>query len=283
MAAEPSTIELEFPAVTTPSALKAGCSEASFSSDVSRRGVSSTAKRTTAPPAPTSTGMISFSNLPSSLAATARRWDSSEYSSSASRLRPHSSAMTSAEIPCGTIGQRSPIFSLTAPQPDVAEVRAHRHAGHVLDACRDDDVEVARLYRGCRIERRLQRGAALPVDGGCTDGLGPARDEDGAPPDVQRLLADLRDAAHLHVLDLARIEVDAADESVQNLCGELVGANLGKRSVPPPDRGADGVDDVGGRPSRREHRTSVQARADLRIYTHARGDDRGRAEAPHRG
>ena len=103
--------------MTTPSVLNAGCNDASFSSDVSRRGVSSTAKRTTAPPAPTSTGMISFSNLPSSVAATARRCDSSEYSSSDSRVRFHSSAITSAEIPCGTMGQRSPIFSFTAPQP----------------------------------------------------------------------------------------------------------------------------------------------------------------------
>ena len=78
IAAEPSTIELEFPAVTTPSALNAGCSDASFSSDVSRLGVSSTANSTTAPPAPTSTGTISFSNLPSSMAATARRCDSSD-------------------------------------------------------------------------------------------------------------------------------------------------------------------------------------------------------------
>ncbi len=32
-------------------------------------------------------------------------------------MSPHSSAITSAEMPCGTIGQRSPIFSFTAPQP----------------------------------------------------------------------------------------------------------------------------------------------------------------------
>ena len=51
----------------------------------------------------TSTGTISFSKRPSSIAAIARRCDSSEYASSSSRESPHSSAITSAEIPCGTI------------------------------------------------------------------------------------------------------------------------------------------------------------------------------------
>ena len=45
-AAEPSTIWDEFPAVTTPSGMNAGCSAAIFSSVVSRRTASSTAKRT---------------------------------------------------------------------------------------------------------------------------------------------------------------------------------------------------------------------------------------------
>src|SRR4029450_7970938 len=45
----------------------------------------------------------------------APRWDSSEYASSSFRERPHSSAITSAEIPCGTICQRSVSFSDRSP------------------------------------------------------------------------------------------------------------------------------------------------------------------------
>ena len=55
----------------------------------------------------TSTGTTSRSKRPSSIAASARRCDSYEYASSSSRESPHSSAISSAEIPCGTISQRS--------------------------------------------------------------------------------------------------------------------------------------------------------------------------------
>ena len=44
------------------------------------------------------------------------------------------------------------------------------------------------------------------------------------PADVPALLADLGDAAHLHVLDLPGIEVVPRDEAVQHLCRELVAA-----------------------------------------------------------
>ena len=88
IAAAPSTIALELPAVILPPALNAGWSEASFSSEVSRRGFSSTATSTAAPAAPTSTGTISRSKRPSSMAAIARRCDSSEYSSSSLPREP---------------------------------------------------------------------------------------------------------------------------------------------------------------------------------------------------
>ena len=92
----------------------------------------------------------------------------------------HSSAITSAEMPCGTIGQRSPIFSLTAPQPSSPRFEPIGTRDIVLDARRDDDVEVPGLDGGRRVERGLHRGAALPVDGRRADGLGPAGDEHGA-------------------------------------------------------------------------------------------------------
>ncbi len=224
--------------MTTPSGRNAGWSEASFSADVSRRGASSTANSTAAPAAPTSTGTISFSNLPSSIAAIARRCDSSENASSASRERFHSEASASAEIPCGTICQRS--VQLVR---EVAAVRAHRDARHHLDAGRDDDVELPGPDRRGRVEVRLHRRAALAVDRCPADGLRPAGDHRRHPADVPALLADLRHAPHLHVLDLGRVEVVAGDEAVQHLRRELVAARARKRPVPPADRAADGVDD----------------------------------------
>ena len=225
----------------TPSGMNAGESEASFSADVSARGASSTPKRTAAPAAPTSTGTISFSKLPGldrgeraavRLERELRRAARGEIS--------HSAAIASAEMPCGTICQRS--VSLLG---EVAAVRAHRDARHHLDARRDDDVELAGPDRGRRVEVRLHRGAALPVDGRPADGFRPARGHRRHPGDVPALLADLGDAAHLHVLDLRRIEVVARDEAVQHLRREIVAADPRKRAVPLPDRTADGVDDQG--------------------------------------
>jgi len=93
--------------VIFPSGVNAGLSAASASADVSRRGVSSVCS--------SAKEMISLSNRPSSIAAIARRWDSSENASSSSRERPHSSAITSADIPCGTICQRSNSLSERSP------------------------------------------------------------------------------------------------------------------------------------------------------------------------
>ena len=82
-AAEPSTIWLEFPAVTFPSATNDGCSDAILSSVVSRRTASSTAKRVRTSVVPesgagrsSSTWAISFSKRPSSIARAARMCDS---------------------------------------------------------------------------------------------------------------------------------------------------------------------------------------------------------------
>jgi hypothetical protein len=186
----------------------------------------------------TSTGTTSRSNRPCSIAASARRCDSYEYASSSSRESPHSSAISSAEIPCGTISQRSSSFV-----GEVAAARAHRHARHRLDSGRDDEVELARPDRGRCVEVALHRRAALPVDGRAGHRVRPARDQRRHPADVPALLADLRDAAHLHVLDLRRIEPVPLHERVQHLSGELVRAERGERAVPPADRRADGVDD----------------------------------------
>ena len=243
IAAEPSTIELEFPAVTTPSALKAGWSDASFSSEVSRRGVSSTAKSTTAPPAPD----LDRDDLALE-PALVDRGDRAPV-----RLERVLVQRLAREVPL--LGEHLGRDALRHDRPaladllvdrapaEVAEVRPHRHARHVLDARRDDDVEVAGLDRRRAVERGLQRRSALAVDRRGADRLRPAGDEHRLPADVQRLLADLGHAAHLHVLDLAGLDVEPVDEAVQDLRRELVGADLGERAAAPPDRGANRIDD----------------------------------------
>ena len=125
----------------------------------------------------------------------------------------------------------------------VAPARAHRHARHHLGPGGDDDVELAGPDRGRGVEVPLHRRAALPVDGGATHGLRPTRDERDHPPHVPALLADLRDAAELDVLDLGRVEVLALDERIQDLAGELVAANRRERAVPLADWRADRIDD----------------------------------------
>ena len=69
--------------------------------------------------------------------------------------RFHSSAMTSAEIPCGTIGQRSPIFSFTAPH---RRRRGSSPSARVSCAPRPrhHQVEVPRLHGRRAVERGLE-------------------------------------------------------------------------------------------------------------------------------
>jgi len=55
------------------------------------------------------------------------------------------------------------------------------------------------------------------VDGGGRDGLGPAGREYRPAPHVEGLLADLRDAAHDHVVDEGGVEVVAARDGLEGL------------------------------------------------------------------
>jgi hypothetical protein len=123
------------------------------------------------------------------------------------------------------------------------QIRPHRHTGHRLETGRDHDVEMTRLHRRRGVERGLHRRPALPVDRRAADGLGPPRHERGHPGDVQGLLADLADTAHLDVLDLRRVEIEPPGEPVQRLCRELLRADARKRPVPPADRRPDRLDD----------------------------------------
>jgi hypothetical protein len=85
-----------------PICSNAAGSDPSDSSVVPGRGCSSRS-RTTSPSA-SRTGTMLRPNRPSSTAAAARCWLTSANRSTSSRVNPSSDAMTSAEMPCGTVG-----------------------------------------------------------------------------------------------------------------------------------------------------------------------------------
>ena len=137
--------------------------------------------------------------------ASARRCDSSEYASSSSRERPHSSAITSAEMPCGTICQRSSRRSERSPPFEPIGTRdIISTPAETTRSSWPDQTAAAALKFVC-IDEPHWRSTVVPHDR-----LRPAGDQRRHPADVPALLADLGHAAHLDVLDLARIEVDAA-------------------------------------------------------------------------
>src|SRR3989441_1668397 len=115
----PSLMPLELPAVIRPSGLNAAGRDASFSSDVVRRGCSSVSNIRLLPlSSKTGTGSISFLKRPSSIARIALRWDQSENSSICSRVTLYLSATRSAEMPCWTISYFSRSLGLSAAASD---------------------------------------------------------------------------------------------------------------------------------------------------------------------
>src|SRR5207302_3499 len=83
------------------------------------------------------------------------------------------------------------------------------NARHHLDTRRDDEVELARRNSRGGVEVRLHRRAALPVDRRRGDADGPACGQYRHASDVPALLADLRDAPHLNVVDRGWVDVTA--------------------------------------------------------------------------
>ena len=209
IAAAPSTIWLEFPAVTTPSGMNAGCSEASFSSDVSRRGAlvhreqhggagradldghdlalePALVDRGDRAPVRLERVRVELARAtgptpwrsppprcPAARSASARRSSRSSPTSPRRRGSSPSARATCDSTPAATTTSRCPAW-----------------------------IAAAALNAAC-IDEPHWRSTVVAADG-----LGPAGDERGDPADVQRLLADLRHAAHLHVLDLTGIEVE---------------------------------------------------------------------------
>ncbi len=88
--------------MTTPSGVNAGFRAARRSAVVSGRMPSSVVIAPARPSTVIGTGTTSRSKRASAVARAARTCDSSAYASSTSRVKPHRSAMSSAEMPCGT-------------------------------------------------------------------------------------------------------------------------------------------------------------------------------------
>ena len=134
----------------------------------------------------------------------------------------------------------------TEGEAELADDRgAHRGAGHDLDPAADDHVVGAGDDAlGPEVEGLLAR-AALAVDGGGRHRLGEPGGQDGAAADVERLLADLHDAAHDHVVDQGGVEVVALDEGLQGLGAEVGGVPVAELAVALAPGGANGVDDDG--------------------------------------
>jgi hypothetical protein len=67
----------------------------------------------------------------------------------------------------------------------------------------------------------LLGGPALPIDGGAGYRFGPARGRHGGAGDLERLLADLADAAPGHVVDYGRIDPRPDGERLQDVGGQI--------------------------------------------------------------
>ena len=68
----------------------------------------------------------------------------------------------------------------------------------------------------------------------------------GVAADVERLLGDLHDAAHDHVVDQGRVELVALGQGLERLGGQVDGVPVAELPVALPSGGPDGVDDDGG-------------------------------------
>ena len=120
---------------------------------------------------------------------------------------------------------------------------ADGHPAHDLDAAGDGDVDHARADEGGGQVGGLLRRPALGVDRGGGDGHGQAGGEPGGAGDVERLLADLADAAADDLADLGRVDAGAVDRLPLD-CGEEIGrVHGGQAAVAAPDGRADGFDD----------------------------------------
>ena len=62
-------------------------------------------------------------------------------------------------------------------------------------------------------------------------------------PTLTRLVTDLHDAAHDHVLDQRRVDARALDEGLERVRGQVDGVGVRELAVAAAERAADCVDD----------------------------------------
>ena len=127
--------------------------------------------------------------------------------------------------------------------PPLDDRGPHRGPGHDLDPGGDHHVVGAGHHPLRREVEGLLAGSALAIDRGGRHGLGPAGGQHRVAPDVERLLADLHDAAHDDVVDDGRVEVVALLEGSQHVGRQIGGVPPLQLPVPLAARGPDRVDD----------------------------------------
>ena len=199
-AAAPSLIWLLLPAVITPSGLKAGWSAASFSSVVSRRMPSSRAEAR-------AVGQRDGHDLAVEVAGVLRRGGelvaaqaevvqllARDLPLRGDHLGRDALMRRSGTSPAARAGMGGRRLAIDEPIGTRVMLSTPARDGHVADAGRNQ-------VRG-EVDRLLA-GAALPIHRRRGNRDGEARLQDGVARDVERLLADLADAAHHHVFDHA--------------------------------------------------------------------------------
>src|SRR5690606_9450981 len=118
-----------------------------------------------------------------------------------------------------------------------------RHQAHHLDPGGDHHVVGAGHDSLGREVGGLLGRAALAIDGGGGDLLGPAGGEHRVATDVERLGAGLHDAPHDDVVDQGGVQVVALRQGLEGLGGEVDRVPAGQGAVAATAGCADDVDD----------------------------------------
>ena len=145
-------------------------------------------------------------------------------------------ALGALELRGQLVAARSTTSGSARPKLGLAHAGADRHAAHRLDA--------ARRRRRRRRPRATSDAARLvaccdephwAVDGGGGDRERQPGGEPGGAGDVERLLADLADAAADDLADLGRVDARALDDRLVDRAEEVGGVDGGEAAVAPPD------------------------------------------------
>ncbi len=124
--------------------------------------------------------------------------------------------------------------------------REHRHPRHDLDATGDHDVLLTGDHRRGRHVQGLLARSALPVDRHPGDVLGQTRRQRGIARDIERLLADLRDAAEHDIVDELRIDTGPANRLIDDERRQIHGMDVAQCTtvrLADTHGGAHGADD----------------------------------------